>query len=981
MNSKRLLFPAIGIALILAAACSNPFFPPKKGDPQSSGGNNGGSKVNAQTPQISEQPQDAVYGEGETAEPLSVTATVSDGGSLTYQWYSHTSGSTAAEISGATSANYTPLTNTLGEVWYYMVVTNTIHNNGDGGAKTASKTSQTAKVEVNSLVNAQPPNITAHPQGAEYNRGATATLSVSASVSDGGVLTYQWYSNMVDSNNGGAPIPGATSTSYTPPTDDFNTVWYYVVVTNTITDNDDGGKKTASVTSHVAEVVILDILIVRNLTEWDAAKTIISSGGNNREYIIRVEDTIVGIGIPGSTTNTFGMASYITVKLEGSGRLFLSSNGIMILLRANQTLIIDSADLTLQGRSNNTYPPVYVNSATAHLELRNGTISGNTTTATGSYGGGVYVTNGRFTMSGGTISGNSVRPAGNVSYGGGVYVTGGIFSMSGGTISGNTTQGNLYSYGGGVYIIGGMFTMSGGIISGNKSETSSTGIAPNAYGGGVYVTTGGSFNMSGGIIKDNTAYAISYYTNGGSNIAYGYGGGVAVHNNATFTMSGGEISANTAQASTRYPEAYGGGVAVYGTSSNFTMNGGTISENKTNCYNAHGAGVAARNGATFTMSGGAISGNTATATGTGRSPDGGGVHVSNESNFTMSGGAISGNSLAGILATGGGVYVSDTSSYFTMSGGEISGNSVTDSLATGGGVYVRNSGSFRIVTGTVYGSDEGVLSNTAPFNGAALCIDTTYSGTAQRGTFSGGTWNSKGSLSTTDNTIRVNNGDYVGIGRITAPLWRDGSAVTLSVPTVTPHIGQTVTAQGWQTSDNGSSGWSNFTSPTADLSYNGKYLRYYATNSGGDTLYSNTVTIRVISATAREVTIAMYDSGGDGWDGNGALRININGSDIATVVKVQTTAANNTPSGQRNTNTYTFFVESGDNVQLYWVAGTYQQENSFIAYYTDMPPSPAFTASNQGPTSWSGTNALVFRLRNTMTSITGGTLLGEFTVP
>jgi len=49
--------------------------------------------------------------------------------------------------------------------------------------------------------------------------------------------------------------------------------------------------------------------------------------------------------------------------------------------------------------------------------------------------------------------------------------------------------------------------------------------------------------------------------------------------------------------------------------------------------------------------------------------------------------------------------------------------------------------------------------------------------------------------------------------------------------------------------------------------------------------------------------------------------------------------------------------DSGDVVQLYWIAGSAQNENSFVAYYTDTPPNPAFNAANYD--SWSGANALV----------------------
>jgi len=112
----------------------------------------------------------------------------------------------------------------------------------------------------------------------------------------------------------------------------------------------------------------------------------------------------------------------------------------------------------------------------------------------------------------------------------------------------------------------------------------------------------------------------------------------------------------------------------------------------------------------------------------------------------------------------------------------------------------------------------------------------------------------------------------------------------------------------------------------------------------------------------------MYDSASDGWDDAGALRIVVNGVQTATGVKA---------SGASST--YSFNVAAGDAVQIYWVAGTYQEENSFIVYYADTPPSPAFTAGNNN--NWNGVNALVYRLRNTMTNISGGTLLGSFTAP
>jgi uncharacterized repeat protein (TIGR02543 family) len=112
----------------------------------------------------------------------------------------------------------------------------------------------------------------------------------------------------------------------------------------------------------------------------------------------------------------------------------------------------------------------------------------------------------------------------------------------------------------------------------------------------------------------------------------------------------------------------------------------------------------------------------------------------------------------------------------------------------------------------------------------------------------------------------------------------------------------------------------------------------------------------------REVRIDMYNAYGWGWYNNDALRINVNGVDIANV-RVQ--------SGY--TNTYTFNVTTGDVIAIYWVVSPgYQEGNSFIVYYTDTPPSPAFNTA-----SWDGSNALIYR--NTMHNVSNGTLLGSFT--
>ena len=62
--------------------------------------------------------------------------------------------------------------------------------------------------------------------------GAPVTLDATATVTDGGTVTYQWYSNSVEKNGGGTLIPGAESATYNPDTSAGGTTFYYCVVSN-----------------------------------------------------------------------------------------------------------------------------------------------------------------------------------------------------------------------------------------------------------------------------------------------------------------------------------------------------------------------------------------------------------------------------------------------------------------------------------------------------------------------------------------------------------------------------------------------------------------------------------------------------------------------------------------------------------------------------------------------------------------------------
>ena len=297
--------------------------------------------------------------------------------------------------------------------------------------------------------------------------------------------------------------------------------------------------------------------------------------GKTGSYTLTIDGEIDVAGT-NPTTPSFGYTSEgsLTVIIVGNGKLTLTSQGVILSISNSQTVVINSAGLTLEGLAANNAPVVYINGS---LELKNGIITGNYNGSTG--GGGVNVNNGELIMSGGTISNNTAYASSGYSGGGGVLVGNGSFSMSGGIISGNTTS----AYG------------------------------ANAGGGGVYVNNSYcTFTMTGGTISGNTA-------NTGTNNLNG-GGGVYVGNGATFTMSGSsKIHGNKASGSGGINAAQtprGGGVHVWGDNSSgysggtFIMKGGTISGNQVINYSGggNGGGVGVTYGGEFFIENGIIYG-------------------------------------------------------------------------------------------------------------------------------------------------------------------------------------------------------------------------------------------------------------------------------------------------------------------------------------------------------------------------------------
>ena len=141
----------------------------------------------AGSPAIATQPASQTVSAGQVAT-LSVAATGNT--PLSYQWQKN-----GATIPGATGPSYTTAATTASDNGAQFAV---VISNGAG-----TVTSSVAILTVNT-----PPSITAQPVNQTVMAGQSVTFSVTATGT--APLSYQWQKN-------GAPISGATSSSYTTP--------------------------------------------------------------------------------------------------------------------------------------------------------------------------------------------------------------------------------------------------------------------------------------------------------------------------------------------------------------------------------------------------------------------------------------------------------------------------------------------------------------------------------------------------------------------------------------------------------------------------------------------------------------------------------------------------------------------------------------------------------------------------------------------
>ncbi|MFV5695229.1 PKD domain-containing protein [Flavobacterium sp. LB3P122] len=144
-----------------------------------------------------------------------------------YQWFSNTTNANSGGtlISSATSSSYTPpVFSVAGVNYFYAVIT--VSGNGCG---TITSNPAEVKIVADPIVSSQP-----LPTQTLCQNGAPTDLSVTASGDAGvGALSYQWFSNGTNSNNGGTLLNGVTNATFTPPTTAIGSIYYYSEISQT----------------------------------------------------------------------------------------------------------------------------------------------------------------------------------------------------------------------------------------------------------------------------------------------------------------------------------------------------------------------------------------------------------------------------------------------------------------------------------------------------------------------------------------------------------------------------------------------------------------------------------------------------------------------------------------------------------------------------------------------------------------------------
>ncbi|MDE7382686.1 MAG: hypothetical protein K2M99_02235, partial [Treponemataceae bacterium] len=240
------------------------------------------------TPVVTKQPEQTIKALKNGEVTLSVSASSPDGGALSYQWYRAADASAnGTAISSETAASCTIKADS--EAYYYAIVMNT--KDGQTASVASNRTHIVITDNPAEVVPPKAPVISVQPVGGTVKKGGTYMFSVTASVTDSGALSYQWY-RVEDASVEGVALDGATAAEYALKADNASAeAYYYVIVTNTLNG------RTESVKSAVVKIEFERISVT-----VDAGGGSFADGKNMATISIipgeSLADIIKKIGIP-----------------------------------------------------------------------------------------------------------------------------------------------------------------------------------------------------------------------------------------------------------------------------------------------------------------------------------------------------------------------------------------------------------------------------------------------------------------------------------------------------------------------------------------------------------------------------------------------------------------------------------------------------------------------------------------------------------
>jgi trimeric autotransporter adhesin len=327
---------------------------------------------------------------------ITVTATASTAKSLDVSWgavtgatsytvklYNAAGTSTLATTTGVTNASTTFNTSQYGSFennTAYQVAVTAV---GDSGVN-YNNSAESAKVSGTTNLVAATPTISSQPAAVTRTYGQSVTMSVTASVGDGGTLSYQWL-------KGGVSVSGGTTSSLVISSLELSDAGSFsVIVTNTLAN-----ALSTAVTSNAASLTVnkasqSPLTVSSTSGTYGTGLSLTSSGGSGSGAVTFAVTSAgsAGCSISGGTTlnaTSPGTCTVTATKAASANHLVASSSATTVTFaRQSQAALTVSRTngdlftgiiLSISGGSGTGSTTSSVSSGTANCSLTSGVVS------------------------------------------------------------------------------------------------------------------------------------------------------------------------------------------------------------------------------------------------------------------------------------------------------------------------------------------------------------------------------------------------------------------------------------------------------------------------------------------------------------------------------------------------------------------------------------------------------------------------------